>query len=399
MISTVSIRLAASLLALAVLAASTTMAADPAAEKRRPDRFALIFNMGYAGDHLPQDPKSFEKLVRAIRAAHFNVVLGKYEPWRARICAKYRVQILVDLLVADHHVYKNTDAARKLCESLRGNPVVYGYHLWSDQIGNQYAGRSRDVANVHEWDPTHAVYVGTYRMSRVNRVEGLDLLGYYDFHWQRGGHWGHLAKASSVATSKKAYFLRYCDPAPGKIGVGNASRVAFTIATSVPFGLKGYTFHYRGTVVNPRTGALDALGNDLQKVNASFAAIGGELMVLGNPTAVYSTPVTKTAKDRPTDAPPAVPAGLAAIPSDSWLRVERGEVLLGLFRDDDRDVIALASHNAYQPQEVVLALDPEVDKVSLFDRDRRRWRRLRVTKGHVGLRVAVSATELLRIER
>jgi hypothetical protein len=120
------------------------------------------------------------------------------------------MQIMVDLLVGDHHIYKNVKAAETLCKSLKGNDVVYGYHLWSDNIGNSYPGRSRNVKNVHGWDDSHPTYVGSYRMSRVSRVEDLDLLGYYDFHWKRGGHWSYLTKASRTASSKKAFFLRYC---------------------------------------------------------------------------------------------------------------------------------------------------------------------------------------------
>jgi hypothetical protein len=128
-------------------------------------------------------------------------------------------------------------------------------------------------------------------------------------------------------------------------------------------------------------------------------AIGGELMAIGNPTAVYSTPVTRTAKDRPTETDPAVPGGLAAVPDDHWFRITRGEVLLGLFKDrEGRDVVALASHNAYQPQEVTIEFTSRV-KVSLFDRRKRKWSRPKSVPDKVSFRVEEYATELVRIER
>jgi len=354
----------------------------------------------FTGDRLPQESKGFELLVRGIKEAHFNTILCKYEPWRAEICKKHGVQIFVDLLVSENHIYKNVEAAEKLCMSLRGNEVIYGYHLWSDNIGGTYPGRSRDVKNVHEWDPTHAVYIGTYRMSRVNRVVGLDILGYYDFHWSRGGHWGNVGKASGVAKGKNAFFLRYCDSSPGLIGKGNPNRCGFTIATSIPFGLKGYLFHYRGGVIDSKTGKLDALGRDLQKVNAKFAAIGNELMAIGNPSAVWSTKVTKTAKDRPTGVPPAVPGGLAAIPAGHWFQVKTGEVLLGHFKDPKgRDVIAFASHNAYQSQAVLLELGEQATKAEIFDRKSGQWVKPETSGNKVEFNLAEYAIELLRIER
>ena len=71
----------------------TSLPAQEVASIRSPDRFAIIFNMGYAGDHLPKDKAGFERLIRAIKSAHFNVVLCKWEDWRAKICKKHNVQI------------------------------------------------------------------------------------------------------------------------------------------------------------------------------------------------------------------------------------------------------------------------------------------------------------------
>ena len=210
---------------------------------RRPKSFAIIFNYGYGSDQFPKDIEAFEKVAQVAKSANFNVLLCKYDSARAQVCKKLGLKIMVDLLVNDHHVYKNVESAKKLCESLRGNEVVFGYHLWSDNIGSTYSGRSRDVRNVQSWDDSHPCYVGSYRMSRVSRVENLDLLGYYDFHWKRGGHWGNLTKASRSATSKNARFFRYCEACPGRIGVGNYNRALYTISTSVAFGLKGYLFH------------------------------------------------------------------------------------------------------------------------------------------------------------
>ncbi len=350
--------------------------------KRQPTRFAIVYNQGYAGDHLPTEREPFEKLVKAVKGAHFNVILCQYEPWRGEICKKHGVQIFVDLLTPKHHVYKAPDDARKLCQSLKGDEVVYGYHIWSDNITDAtVAGRTRDVANVHTWDPTHPVYVGTTNMNRVNRVEGMDVFGYYDFHWKRGGHWQHLTKAGQTAATKKLPFLRYDDASPGLIGKGNPNRVGYTFATSVPFGLKGYLYHYAGGVVDGKTFALDAIGEDLKRVNARFASVGEELMKLGVPSAVYSTAIARTAKNDP--VPSAVPAGLVAVPADHWFRVGAGEVIVGQFADaEQRDVLVCACHNPYESQTVKLELPGGAKSAEVFDRDVKKWIPLKA-KGNV----------------
>lgn len=101
---------------------------------------------------------------------------------------------------------------------------------------------------------------------------------------------------------------------------------------------------------------LDALGKDVQKVNAKFASVGAELMKLKVPTAVYSTPITTDAKNDKLAAP-SIPGGLPAVPKDAWFEVAAGEVLIGVCQDAAKnDVLILACHNPYQSQEVTLRL-------------------------------------------
>lgn len=383
------------LLALLLLA-PLAVAADPE-PKRHPATFAVVYNQGYAGDNLPADKDEFEKLVAAVKDAHFNVILGQYSADRAAVCKKHGVQLFVDLLVPDHHVYKSPDAARKLCESLKGDDTIYGYHLWSDNITEgTVAGRTRDVKSVHEWDDTHPAYVGTTNMNKVGRVEGCDLFGYYDFHWKRGGHWDHLNKALSVAQEKKEGFLRYDDPAPGIVGKGNPNRVGYTFATSVPFGLKGIVYHFSADVVDRKTYKLTALGEDLKKVNARLAAVGDEVMKLGVPTAVYSTAVTKTAKNDPVKEE--VPAGLKPLPDDLWVHLHSGEVVVGLFADEKkRDVLAFANHNPYESQTVRMAMNAKT--VERYDHTAGKWVKLDEDGKGYSFTVEEYGAELVRVTR
>ncbi len=386
------------LLAVVLFAGSTTYAAEPEAN-RQPKQFAIVYNHGYAGDNLPTDKEQFEALVKSAKAAHFNVILCQYETWRAEICKKHDMKIFVDLLVPAHHIYKATDAAKKLCESLKDNDTVYGYHLWSDNITDAtVAGRTRDVKNVHEWDPNHLAYIGTTYMNRVNRVEGMDVFGYYDFHWKRGGHWGHLDKAMATAQAKKIGFLRYDDAASGIVGKGNPNRVGYTYATSTPFGLKGYIYHFAADMIDKKTFALTPLGEDLKKVNERFASVGDELMKLGVPIAVFSTAITKTAKN---DAvPAAVPAGLSGIKKDGWFQIIAGEVIVGLFADDmKRDVFVFANHNPYESQNVELFLDAKVKGVEFFDRSAKKWVPLKQDAKTVTFKVEDHGVELVRVTR
>jgi len=373
--------------------------AEPGEAPRRPTQYAIIFNMGYAADHFPQDAEAFERVVASVKKAHFNTIWCKYTDARAEICRRHGMKIMVDLLVPEHHVYKNPDGARALCERLRESDVVYAYHLWSDRIGGTIEGRSRDVANVRRWDPNHPTYVGSYHARTIGDLKDADLIGYYDFHWLRGGHFRHLFRILDAARRTGALFLRYTHADPGRVGIGNYNRVLYTVATANAFGQKGYTYHYVGGTINTDTGEWGPLIKDLARVNAEVAKLGPELMKIGNPTAVCSTPITRTAKDDPVEEP-AVPAEFGPVPAAYWFRVARGEAIVGVFRaQGGRDALVLANHNAYQSQGMSLEFHVPVKSVRLFDRKQGEWTELDIAGRRVEFPIPPAACELVQIER
>jgi hypothetical protein len=368
---------------------------------RRPDQFAIIFIMGYAGDAFPQDKAQFETLIESVKAAGYNTVLCKYEDWRAEICRKHGIKIMVDLLVPEHHVYKNVEAAKTLCEQLKDSDVIYGYHLWSDEIGGIAPGRVRDAANVRQWDPKHPTYVGSRNARGLESVTDADLIGYYDFHWRRGGHFRHLSRASAAAKQHDSRLLEYCQGDPGLVGKGNYNRVLYTISTSIAFGLKGYMFHYTGAELDTKTWKWQPLGDDLARVNAEVAPLGPELMKLGNPSAVYSTPITRTEKNDPVEGDKPIPhPEIAAVPADFFLQVAGGEAILGVFQDDaKRDAIVFANNNAYEPQAMKLQFASPPKKVELFDRKAAKWSEVPLKDNVAEFALPPAAAELVRVER
>ncbi len=387
------------LIALGLLACmpATTYAEDAAG--RRPDRFAIIFNMGYAGDAFPKDGAEFETLVKALKQAHYNTVLCQYEPWRAEICRKHGMRMMVDLLTPPHHVYKNVDGAKALCAQLADTDVVYAYHLWSDRIGGTAAGRSRDAANVRSWDRKHPVYVGSYNGRALADVENTDLFGFYDFHWRRGGLWRHLIRTSDAAQKHDAYFLRYAQGNPGLVEKGNYNRALYTLSVSLVFGMKGYMYHYTGAEIDKNTWQWQQLGKDLARVNARIAPLNAELIRIGNPTAVFSTPMTKTAKDDPIESDkPYIPPELKAVPADYWVQVEAGEALMGVFNDGNKTALLFANHNAYQTQEMRLRFKQVPRKVARFERADQTWQELDSKDGSVQFEIAPADVELLRAQ-
>ena len=375
---------------------------DPARAQRRPTEFFSVFHFGYGADNMPQELERFETLVRRISAAGYNAILCKYTEERADVCKKHGIRMVVDLLVPQHHVYKSPGPCKALCQSLRDDPVVLAYHLWSDRFGDQAAGRIRDIRNVHKWDPTHPTYIGTYEDEGIAALAESDLIGYYDFHWKRNPqkNFVHLLAARNIAEQNDARIARLvsADPAHGRTGAGNIARHRYTLNTSIACGLKGCLWFIGERTMNTRTLEWTGLGLDVNHVLAEIMPMKHEIPKLGNAVAIYSTPITRTLKNRPTGSDvPIMPRGLEAhrFPDTFWIQPGTGEFVMGVFRYEGKlDAVFVASHNACAEQEVTLEIRRD-ERIRLFDRAKSEWRDLPVEDQTVTFTLDWGGGELL----
>ena len=378
---------------------------DPIKPKLHPAEFFSVFSFGSGADSMPRKPERFEKLVKRIsEEGHHNAILCKYTDERAAICKKYGVKIMVDLLAREHHVFKAPRGCEVLCEDLQGNPVVLAYHLWSDRVGAGGEERRRDIRNVREWDPKHPTYAGTYAGDGMEFLAESDVISYQDFHWRRGlrKNFVHLSAAWRIARANGSRIARVVasDPAFGKIGARNRARHRYTLNTSIAFGLKGCVWGGPRTM-NAKTLEWTAVGLDVNKVLAEIMPLRREIAKIGNPVAVYSTPVTRTAKHRPVPGGKMMPEGLVkrAFPAGFWIQPESGEFVMGVFRyANGQGAAFVANHNACVGQDVVLRFRGQM-QVSLFGRKKGDWRVLDVADGSVRFKLGAGGGELLRFER
>ena len=393
-------------LALAMCLIGAAAGGEPA-RPPKPAEFANVFSFGYGSDEMPKDDARFDALLARIKAAGFNTIHCTYTGNRLALCRKHGVKMMVDLLAADtgHHVYKTVEIAKALCESLRGNPDLWGYNIWNDEFGKTGLGRLRDLANVRTWDPTHPAYCGTYRTHGMGHLTSADVFGYYDFHWRRGpeAHFPHLMAYWKWARERDAWFYRWVWTESGIPGQGNVNRGLYTVNTSIACGLKGVLWFLGSSLMNPETFEWNTTGGDIAKVNREIMPLAVEIPRLGNPLAIYSTPITRTLKDRdlPDGKQEMMPPGLEghAFPADFWIRPESGEFVMGLFKDaGGRDAVFIANHNTYAGQDVALAFSVPV-KASAFSRQMGRWQPLTVRKNSLGLPLGPAGGELLRLEK
>jgi len=380
-------------------------AADSAAGAGRlPRTYLAIFMNGYGSDTMPKEDAQFERLLLAItKQGHFNAILCQYSPAREKLCKKHHVLMVVDLL-ASPHVYKEPQQCEELLGKLRGSPAVAAYHLWSDRFGKQGEGRARDIDNVHQWDPHHATFSGTYDGASLRYLGKSDFVSNYDFSWERGPHknFRNLLAQWNAAKPHNTRLGRYCEVAPGLPGKGNANRLLYIQTTSIACGLRAACWHIGSRMLDMGGSfALNQVGKDLAAVNAWIEPMREEIARIGLPEAIYSTPWTKDQNDRSVEqkeGKPAMPPALEsnAFPAEFWLQPVSGEFVMGISKYDntDKDVAFIANHNAYAPQDVRIKLTRPV-KPRLFSRSPARYESVPVTDGAFRLKLAPAGGAIL----
>lgn len=373
---------------------------------RRPRTYLTVFNNGYGGDALPVEPARFEKLIETISGeGNFNAVMCAYTAERLAICKKHGIRMIVDLLGPEHHVYKNAKACEDLCTRLRDDPTVAAYHLWSDKFGKQGAGRERDINNIHQWDPTHATYSGTYMNGGINHLANSDFIGYYDFAWKRGiqNNFPHLLGAWNQAKLHDNRLGRYVECDAGLPGKGNFNRSLFTQNTSIACGLRAVLWFIGSGQMDMQSLEFNQAGLDAARVNAWLKPLWSEIPKLGLPTAIHATPVTKDYNDRPVAATghPVYAPGLEnnAFPKEFWIQPVAGEFVIGVSKYDGTaaDAIYLANLNAYAAQDVKLKLTKPV-KAAIFSRETGKYVDLKPTAGELAFTVEPAGAALVRFE-
>ncbi len=255
---------------------------------------------------------------------------------------------------------------------------------------------------VRQWDPTHPAYSGTYRTIGMNHLTNADVLGYYDFHWKRGvgQHFPHLLAYWNWARERNAVYYTWLSATSGQAGKGNFNRGLYSANTGLACGLRGILWFLATDLMDAKTLQWTERGRDIIKVNREILPLARELGALGLPTAIYSTPITKSCNndplpDREKGNPPGGLAG-RAFPKDFWLQPLSGEFVLGVFKNaKQQNLVFLANHNAYAAQDVSLKL-ARPGAVSRFDRQAGRWQPLEVRDGAVAFRLSAGGGELLR---
>ena len=287
-----------------------------------------------AGDAMPKDGAKFEELLKKIKEHGFNVIHTSYSDKRLELCKKHGIKLMIDFLdIENHHVYKSADKAKAVAEKLRGNSAVWGYNIWNDHTAGREAGRERDINTVRAWDPTHPAYSGGCANDNTRVYTNADVMGYYDFHWERGIHlhFPHLLQFLEGSRQHDSYPYTWLSWRPYKYS-DHYHRSLWSANTTIACGFKGIMWFLASGFMDAKTLEWKQGKMHVLEVHKEIVPLRGELMKIGLPSALYSTKITKTNENKPLPdgKTEMMPPGLEnhGFPQDFWIQPQSGE-----FRD------------------------------------------------------------------
>jgi hypothetical protein len=261
--------------------------------------------------------------------------------------------------------------------------------LWYD--GGCGAWLNPELERFREWDPTHPTFVGSKYCGGIEELTNAPgVLAWEDLDWHNPGETHHFADMMNMHRR-----TRELGSLPGRwIVSAGMEKDRFTLHQSIAAGLKCVMWFLGGPWDRQKQEFVST--HHFVPLSLEIAPLYSDLMQIGRPVAVYSTPTTRTPANDPKEA--GVPAALDPVPRDWWLQVESGEALLGFYRyPDGREAVYAANHNAFAPQKLTCrftaAPHPPVER---YDSKNRRWIPIPIRDRAFAVKIAPGGGTLLR---
>jgi len=347
-----------------------------------PSQFAFTFSMPYGqADEFPREPEEFDRMLGLLKGAGFNTVHCPYTDWRHELFKKHEMKMMVDVLAwkppveADIRDPDQRPKVKQMCSKVKGSDAIWGYNLWNERLdwcGN-FEFLDAWIRMLRTWDPTHPVWVGTYRyLYSEHFPTSPGVHAWYDYHWARGMGWNlkMLNFYRGIAAKRKGTMGKW-------LLIHDYNRNLYTLNVSIAHGVKTVLWFIGGPYAPREPDKTKRWNEDhhLVRIGRHMQPLYALIGQMGLPTAVYSTPTARTPDNKAKT--PGLPADTTAFPENHWLQIKQGEVICGFFKlPDESQVVYIANHNAYAWQGVVLEIRQDKRSplvLSEFDRPEGQW--------------------------
>jgi len=374
---------------LSARAAEAPTGADPGTPEKvdspppLPKEFAFTFSLPYGqGDEFPREPEEFDRMLGLLKSAGFNTVHCPYEEWRVPLFEKHGMKMMVDVLAwkppieADIRRPSQRPKVKTMCLKVKGSDAIWGYNLWNERL--DWCGNFKFldgwVRMLRTWDPTHPVWVGTYRYLYCEHFPTHQgVCAWYDYHWARGFVWN----LHQLNFYRKIAEKRQC--AMGKwLLIHDYNRNLYTLNTSIAHGVKVVLWFIGGPYAAREKDKSKRWSEEhhLVRIGRHMQPLYTLIGEIGLPEAVYATP-TRRRGDNNGDKEFGMTANTTPFPEDFWLQFNQGEVLAGVFKHPDGSQIAyVCNQNAWAWQGAVMNVRQrkgEETVVSRFNHETGKW--------------------------
>ena len=348
-----------------------------------PKEFAFTFSLPYGqGDEFPREPEEFDRMLGLLKGAGYNTVHCPYEAWRVPLFEKHGMRMMVDVLAwkppieADIRRPSQRPKVKAMCLKLRGSDAIWGYNLWNERLDwcGGFTLLDGWVRMLRTWDPTHPVWVGTYRYLYCEHFPThAGVCAWYDYHWARGFPWNlhQLNFYRKIAAKRRSAMGKW-------LLIHDYNRNLYTLNTSIAHGVKVVLWFIGGPYAAREKDTSKRWHEEhhLVRIGRHMQPLYKLIGEIGLPEAVYATPTRRRA-DNNRDKKFGMPANTTPFPKDFWLQFSQGEVLAGLFRHPDGSQIAyVCNQNAWAWQGAVMNVRQrkgEEMAVSRFNRETGKW--------------------------
>jgi len=244
----------------------------------------------------------------------------------------YGLRALVDGATPD-------DAAR-----LRGDDLVWGYHVIDEPDTDDLPEAARQVEAFHRADAGHPAYVNLFARAGDHIADYLRLVRpqflSYDFYqwwygpyqkWWEGstGYFSRLEQHREAALGAGIPLLNWVEvvanrhdsryqnaPEPSD----SHPKVRQSLYTGLAYGLKGVQWFHGGLLYEKGTTELNECGRHIAALNGELAVLGPVLLGLQSRGVYHTAPL---------------PRGTREAPGQHWVLPEGGELVLGVLEDGD----------------------------------------------------------------
>jgi len=268
-------------------------------------------------------------------------------------------------------------------ERLRGDDLVWGYHLVDEPETAELPEIASQVEAFRGADPSHPAYVNLFARAGDHIAAFIETIRpaflSYDFYqwwygpyqkWWEGstGYFSRLEQHRDAAREAGIPLLNWVEVVANRhdaryhnapMPSDSKPKVRQSVYTGLAYGLKGIQWFHGGLLYEEGTTDLNACGQHVAALNAELRVLGPILLRLESTGVYHTLPLPRATREAP---------------SQHRVLPEGGELVLGVFRHDEGgDYLMLANRRTDNGCAARLVFQRPITRLERLNREDGTW--------------------------